>query len=398
MTGQTKIPHVGLRDGFAISRISVAVGSGAKAVRSLRQMMSPRGESANVLPSRCEDISKPRNSRHADAPKNLSNAVKASLSISATFKRRAQHSLPGSCVHETPFHGIDLDQIASQYQPVLLLIAEFLASSPRDVSRFCNQTSTGMVMSIGLTYDTMWSELFLERWPAFHACLLTGGRIMQEWRKLYERMLKGNLICVLEVFDREKKLGFAMSAMPAKVWYTVDRDCYIAKYISGMDVQEELIPHREGYRLRSCPSSVVDQLCASKVLATCSSPNDELSHTKYPYSVLSGTEDLAVDQGVELQWKMQPRSPFGWWHGHLESLHHCEYSSCSIATIVFAHFEPSSRYHRMQVRLGNGKMHEGSIGGFTGGMRPTSAEEELQWMLFFPREALQPPFHSTVHG
>ena len=33
----------------------------------------------------------------------------------------------------------------------------------------------------------------------------------------------------------------------------------------------------------------------------------------YPYRVLEGLEGLEVGRNVELQWKMQEGSPFGWW-------------------------------------------------------------------------------------
>ena len=36
--------------------------------------------------------------------------------------------------------------------------------------------------------------------------------------------------------------------------------------------------------------------------------------------VLEGIPELKVGQGVELQWKMQQGSPFGWWFGTVESL------------------------------------------------------------------------------
>jgi len=36
--------------------------------------------------------------------------------------------------------------------------------------------------------------------------------------------------------------------------------------------------------------------------------------------VLEGVPDLKIGQGLELQWKMQQGSPFGWWFGTVESV------------------------------------------------------------------------------
>ena len=43
---------------------------------------------------------------------------------------------------------------------------------------------------------------------------------------------RGNSEFQMEIFDREKKRGFCMSAMPALVQYDHAADAYVASYIS----------------------------------------------------------------------------------------------------------------------------------------------------------------------
>lgn len=61
----------------------------------------------------------------------------------------------------------------------------------------------------------------------------------------------------------------------------------------------------------------------------------------YPYRVLEGFSELRIGQGVELQWKMQFGSPFGWWFGHLEELHIDPDRKTALATVTFR--PPGSR-------------------------------------------------------
>lgn len=63
----------------------------------------------------------------------------------------------------------------------------------------------------------------------------------------------GKCECTLEVFDREKKIGFAMAAMAARVTFDAGAGGsgggYIARYLSASEVRPEIIPFEEGHRL-----------------------------------------------------------------------------------------------------------------------------------------------------
>jgi hypothetical protein len=100
---------------------------------------------------------------------------------------------------------------------------------------------------------------------------------------------------------------------------------------------------------------------------------------------LEGFEGLEIGRGVELQWKMQELSPFGWWFGQLESLQREPNAKTAIATITFAHFPENSRWYRLRLRFGDSKVRACSFGGFSGGIRPVSNAEKEQWMIFFPK-------------
>merc|ERR1712019_144181 len=183
--------------------------------------------------------------------------------------------------------------------------------------------------------------MFEERWPTFHQCIdFMGARC---WKHVYRDTLEGQLQCTLEIFDREKKLGFAMAATPGKVHYDKKLDSYIANYISASEVLPESIPSIEKHRLRFCPPSVRRALLQDSVVTPSAGTSAEGYCTQYPYKVLEGiNDDLQVGKAVELQWKMQLGSPFGWWYGWLEALRF-ESKQRAVATITFRHFHPDSR-------------------------------------------------------
>lgn len=260
-------------------------------------------------------------------------------------------------------------------------IVSFAVSSPRDWQSLCS-LGTSLVGPLQHQSRTLWRGLFAERWPAFEECLTYreehSGR--QDWRLLYKEMLEGRLACTLEVFDREKKKGFAMSALPARVHYEAKQNAYIAKYLSVSEVFPEVIPCSEEHRLRFCPVSVREQLRPTL------SQVAESTADAYPYRALEGTEGLHVGMGVEMQWKMQAGSPFGWWYGVLEELHPVPDTDLFAATIDFRHFPTSSRWHRLSIHFGTAEIQYCSIGGFNGGIRPASEAEKHRWMQFFPKE------------
>merc|ERR1719265_277386 len=210
----------------------------------------------------------------------------------------------------------------------------------------------------------------MNKWPAFHEAVSFNSR-KQDWRRIYQETQMGRCECTLEVFDREKKPGFAMAAMPARVQFKAKLNGFIARYISASPVRPELIPSTEGHRIRFCPPSVRERLqpygvtmspggmsisssdarvpdafCSSKIMR--SFPGEKSSSSDYPYRVLESTDGLEVGKGVELQWKMQEHSPFGWWYGTLGALKHFrdQNGEYAVATITFDHFPRNSLWFR----------------------------------------------------
>jgi hypothetical protein len=244
--------------------------------------------------------------------------------------------------------------------------------------------------------NSLWSGIYRKRWPTFHDCLNFQGP--QDWRSLYAETVCGSLECPLEVFDREKKLGFSMAAMPARLQYEARIDAYVARYMSASYVPPEKIPSREEHRLRFCPACVRARLPRGPAPGsgdekTAGSPTGKAPggggtrcHLEgYQYRVFQGLEGLEVGRNVELQWKMQEGSPFGWWYGRLDALAPGADGSAR-ATITFNHFPASSRWYRLDVVIGDSRIRDCSFGGYTGGIRPVSAEENRQCMMFFPKE------------
>jgi hypothetical protein len=220
----------------------------------------------------------------------------------------------------------------------------------------------------------------------------------------------------LEVFDREKKQGFSMAAMAAKVRYEASADVYVASYLSASLVAPESIPAAEEHRLRFCPPSARARLLRGPDLGqeaeeAATSPeqeevevdeedvgeenDDEKAPSSpswdYPYKVLQGVEEelVAPGTGVELQWKMQFGSPFGWWYGRLESLRRDNNGETATATLIFPHFPSTSAWYRLEVRFGDAKMRPCTFGGYTGGVRMASPEEHALWMRFFPAKLVE---------
>lgn len=200
---------------------------------------------------------------------------------------------------------------------------------------------------------------------------------------------------MLEVLDREKKLGFKMAAMPAMVRVDAPSRSYVATYPSAAQVRSEAIPWEEGQRLRFCPPSARGLLAHGPGAAPSEAPHIGAPcgarAQAYPYRVLGGMRGLHVGQGVEVQWKMQPQSPFGWWYGHLEEVHVDAREETALAVVAFRHFPAESRWYRLALRFGDDEPRPCISGGYTGGLRSVAAEEARQWMRFFPAEPVAIP-------
>jgi len=308
-----------------------------------------------------------------------------------------------------------LTMLAECHQPLLVEIASYASDSAMDLANLTHLTSRLLSRQVAFAGNSLWGSVFAARWPALHESL--DFRAAQDWKENYRCTLSGKREYLLEVFDRERKLGFAMAAMAAKITYDNDMNCFVARYLSASEVLPESIPALEGHRLRFCPPSARAQLqpgtsdshpasrwraspaalpfgharsgsnsllAAVPISFQAAGPEQGRSSC-YPYRVLEGHCDLVVGQGVELQWKMQFGSPFGWWYGHLEQLHRDPDGKLASATITFRHFPSTSRWYRLEVRFGDSDMRPCSFGGFTGGVRAATPGEHERWMRFLPR-------------
>jgi len=274
-------------------------------------------------------------------------------------------------------------------EPILFEVAMFLIEKPKDFQLIMLNTACALHLRPFL--EIIWKGLYQRRWPGFFVCLT--HHQAKAWCALYSQTEMGQCDFPMEVFEREKKLGFSMSAMPARVSYDVDQGAYVASYISASAVRPETIPTSEEHRLRFCPASALQRLQRWPESSSEVSPFQQhvplhLLRNRYPYQVLEGLQGLKVGEPVELQWKMQLASPFGWWHCHLEALHLDDTGSSAWAVVIFKHFSPRSRWYRLRVHVGQRSVKRCDFGGFTGGLRAISPEEERQWTSFFPSEIL----------
>lgn len=271
--------------------------------------------------------------------------------------------------------------------PLLFEIVDFLAASPRDFAVLCGMSARFVRVQMIPVEASVWRAMYAQKWPAFYECLTFEG--FTDWHAAYRETWTGLLECGLEIFDREKNPGFAMAAMPARLRYEAGTDCYVASWVSACAVYPERIPLCEEHRLRFCPEAVRAQLVrcpqvsGSSADAMASSPPGFSDKHHYPYRVLEGFEGLRVGCRVELQWKKQQGSPFGWWYGHLDDLTAAG-DGLAKATISFRHFPVDSPWYQAAVVFGNSKIRVCPFGGFTGGIRAVSEAESRQAMRFFP--------------
>lgn len=261
---------------------------------------------------------------------------------------------------------------------ILSEIMNFLGH-PKDIVRTCTMSSKSVDEASRAMCARHWERLYCSRWPAFYDaqvhCVATRGEIV-DWKKAYCETYSGEFQCVLEVYEREKKKGFIMSCMSAVVVYHACSNSFTANYVSASYVAPENIPFLDRRRLRFCPSSARAQLRPLLM--------PEEGNTLYSHRILEGTESIKAGAGVELQWKMQRSSPFGWWFGTAESVE--TVGDIAKVTMIFKHFPAASRWYRVTVTVGDGVTRDCPIGGYHGGMRVCTEAESRDWMQFFPKE------------
>jgi hypothetical protein len=237
------------------------------------------------------------------------------------------------CANIVEAHGSELNRgtVVEFTPPLLLEIASYLIDSPRDHVRFCSMTSSFLAAQMQPFSGGLWNALYRQKWAPLHEWMTYQG--FTDWRSLYHQTFTGKAECTLEVFDREKKPAFAMAAMVAKIQYDRNLDAYVAKYSRAKEAPPEVIPLHEKHRLRFCPPSARPRLCPGMPAPPPTEGPTGIQGSDldvYPYKVLEGADGLVVGQGVELQWKMQRRSPFGWWFGTLSPSRRNATGNCTL--------------------------------------------------------------------
>jgi len=282
-----------------------------------------------------------------------------------------------------------LTEIIEHVPPILFTIIDFIADRPRNAVRLSCWTASFIHAETRIAAHLLWSTMYERRWPAFHDALSYMGKgKLVDWCTRYRETLFGKTKLILEVYHRELKRGYSMSVMPAHVRFDAKLNAYRAEYISASRALPETIPATDNHRLRFCSAGTRERLELNFVAQQqLQDQNDSASC--YPYQVLQGTDDLVPGKSVEVQWKMQRGSPFGWWHGSLESIAYEDNGPHATATVTFAHFPRDSHWHRMQVRCGDSEVRANDYGGFTGGIRACSDAEARHWKRFCPKTPFQ---------
>ncbi|CAK9031123.1 F-box protein [Durusdinium trenchii] len=113
----------------------------------------------------------------------------------------------------------------------------------------------------------------------------------------------------------------------------------------------ERIPACQAHRLRFCPQGAAQEQLQPEIAPPTSSEIYAYSH-------------LVVPLG----------SPFGWWYGRVERIERG--GSGAAVTLIFPHFPTNSRWYRLRVVVGDGIIRRCGIGGYHGGIRAVTPEEE----------------------
>merc|ERR1719443_2248402 len=252
--------------------------------------------------------------------------------------------------------------------PALLEEVLGFVETPGELLGLCGTAAATLNAETGFAGHPKWEEMYQARWRAFHEALRYQGET--NWREKFRLTQGGSQTCLLEVFHREKKHGFMLSVMPALCRW--DGGGYLAKYLSASEVPPERIPASEEFRLRFCPAAVREQLEPARLDIRQLRGRGGPLPDAYPYRVLedAGAEaevPLRPGCAVELQWKMQPGSPFGWWFGVLEDCERLE--GRTRARLTFRHFPVHSRWYSLTVEVGGTEPRACDIGGYNGGLR-----------------------------
>lgn len=274
--------------------------------------------------------------------------------------------------------------LASLAQGLLSSDVASFFDSPCDLVNLA-AVSRSVNEELALATHPKWEEMFARRWHVFHESMTHMGAT--DWRRIYKLTVEGQCACLLEVLHRQKHKAFALCAQPAWVRWDAKVACYMAKYVSAQPTEPERILVEEAWRLRFCPVEVRGELRPGKMPTQAEQTGDSTRILPYPYRVLTSVDDnLRVGSGVEVQFKMQKDSPFGWWYGRLDSLHESEETGQRLfsATIAFDQFPEDSCWSQMNVEFGDGRLRSNDLGGFVGGIRPCTEQEQKTWESLFP--------------
>lgn len=251
------------------------------------------------------------------------------------------------------------------------------ADGPSEILRAGLLPGRGFFGSEKWLMHSQWELAYKSRFPAFYEAQAFAGEF--EWRTCWRRTISGQVEVLVDVFDREKKPGFAMSAMPALCRWDNELCSYVARYLSVSQVPEEVIPWMEGNRLRFCPENAREHIQAKD--------RRTIDPFKILHQPLNAQEiNHLAGQAVELQWKMRGGGPFGWWYCEVESAEPGPKSGQYQVRLLFRHFPETSPWYRLTVPVGIDAPTSCATGGFSGGLRKCTEGEKRHWMTFFPEQ------------
>lgn len=153
-------------------------------------------------------------------------------------------------------------------EPLLFEVASFLLQEPEDFSRVMLNTACAWQLRPFL--EILWRGMYQQRWPSFYECLACHQA--KAWCAMYWQTLRGQIDFPLEIFEREKKLGFSMSVMPARVYYDQHQCAYVATYVSASNVRPESIPISEEHRLAPGTGKSLPYACRISCFAQAQQP------------------------------------------------------------------------------------------------------------------------------
>ncbi|KAL6055944.1 F-box domain-containing protein [Balamuthia mandrillaris] len=244
---------------------------------------------------------------------------------------------------------------------------------------FCHLPPKAVIWDVGLVCkrwraiaedNTMWKVICQHHWKYFHWEGKPSGIIYDEevqgfhpdlrsidnFKTLFQELLTGKRGYELQVLNSLS--GREMSAYNGKATWDPAQKAFHVEYISAKGTHSsEYLQHCES-RMRRIPDDLY---------------GDDVFQIKSP----DPNVVFQIGDEVEIQWRMKPISPFGWWRGFVKSI-----DSESIL-VDFPQFTESNVWRTVTVARDGTERPNGQTRGFIGGIRKVTPHESLLWKQLF---------------